>query len=343
MRTYLKVISAAIIGSALMVPAIAQAQDTTLRLEPGVAIPLGHPQTDHFNVGADGMVKLDIPVTGFLDIVPGVGVLALTDSSSFDKTGTAWMAGGGLRLKRPHDNKGSGFSAVSPWVDGDIQYVRTGDLNRMGWAVGAGAAVPTSDSRNLWFGPFVRYQSIFDGSRSGFDTTDAKVLVVGLSLEIGPKSKPVVAAPLPERLVVTTPAKVVAPPPPAPPVVEERQENLHTVVQFAVDSHKLDGTATAILDDLVSKIKAGTKVSDIVVEGHASSDGPLAHNNVLAQNRAKAVVDYMVNKGIDRSKLTAKGMGITKPVQSNKTLKERQANRRSEVVVSVVVSVKVGS
>ncbi|HVI43136.1 MAG TPA: OmpA family protein, partial [Anaerovoracaceae bacterium] len=134
---------------------------------------------------------------------------------------------------------------------------------------------------------------------------------------------------------------VVIVPVPAPTPPAEVEQTVHTVVQFAVDSYKLDATAKALLDHVASKIKSATKVSDIVVEGHASSDGPLAHNNVLAQNRAKAVVDYLVSKGIDRSKLTAHGFGITRPVESNKTKTGRVSNRRAEVIVSCTV--KVGS
>lgn len=341
MRTYLKILSSVIIGGALMVPALAQAQDLTVRLEPGVAVPLGKPQTQHFDVGADGMVKLDIPTTAWLDVVPGVGVLAVPQSSDFSKTGTAWMVGGGLRLKRPHDNKGSGLTAVSPWLDGDLQYVRTGELDRFGWAVGAGAAVPTSDSRWLWVGPFVRYQSVFDASKAGFDTTDAKVLVAGLSFEFGaPRKKAAAVLPPPPVVVVPPPPVVVAPPPPA---MEDRAQNLHAVVQFKVDSWELDAQAVSVLDDLVLKIKAGRLYSDITVQGNASSDGPLAHNKVLAQNRAKSVIDYLVAHGIDAGKMHAQNMGITNPTQSNKTLKGRQANRRSEVFVNVTISVKVGS
>lgn len=337
MKTLNKVAGFAVLAGALIVPSLAFAQQTTVRLEPGVAIPVGTPQTNHFNVGADGMVKLDLPLTPYLDVVPGVGLLALSNSDSFNKVGTAWLFGGGLRVKRSHDNHGHGLTAVSPWVDGDLQYVRTGDLNRFGWAVGAGAAVPVTESRVAWLGPFVRYQSVFSPSRAGFDTTDAKVMVVGLSLELGGgRHKKVVAPQLPPPVFVPPPV-VVMPTLPPPPV--EVDQKLTAVVQFALDSAKLDSKATATLDELVVKVHSGVKVSEITVEGHASSDGPLAHNKVLAQHRAEAVVDYLASKGLDRAKMNAHGEGISHPVASNKTKTGRVANRRSEVNLTVTVKV----
>lgn len=346
MRTLLKVISGIAIGAILSVPALASAQDLGVRGEAGVAVPLTGPQVDHFHVGGDFAIKGVIGLGSYVDVGPMVSVLAVPAANAQSSDGAAWGLGGTLRLKRPHNEKntGTGWTAVSPWVDGDLQYVRTGVLDRAAASLGVGAAFPTSDARNIWVGPYARYLDVVQDYRKGFDNTDAHVFIVGLSLELGPRvaAKQVAPPPPPPREVAKLPPP--APPPPAPPpVVEEREERLHAVVQFAVDSTKLDSTATAILDKLVEKIKSGTKVSAITVEGNASIDGPLAHNKILAAGRAKVVVDYLVAHGIDRSKLIAENMGVSNPVVSNKTLKGRQANRRSEVFVNVVISVKVGS
>lgn len=51
----------------------------------------------------------------------------------------------------------------------------------------------------------------------------------------------------------------------------------------------------------------------------------------LSQNRAKAAVDYIVSKGIDPSRMVAKGYGETQLVVKNaKTEEEHQRNRRTE-------------
>ena len=51
--------------------------------------------------------------------------------------------GGFARVKRPHDfnlNRDVGAAGISPWIDADLQYVRTGPLNRFGGAAAVGAA-----------------------------------------------------------------------------------------------------------------------------------------------------------------------------------------------------------
>lgn len=349
------------------VPAVAQAQVLkleedvtsplfTVRLEPGVAIPLSEPQSNRFNVGGDLMVKVAFGLTSYFDLGPSVGVMVLPNSSTHLETGSAWMFGGGVRMKRPRDatNKGRGFSAVSPWIDSDLQYVRTGDLNRFGWAIGLGAHVPTSEDRNLWVGPFVRYQGVVqEDNNLKLDTRDAKVLVAGLSFELGPPRKKVLVLPVrvnycPDRdddgmpdgvdrcPDVPGPVDNFGCPVNRPPSRAELQD-LKQVIQFDLDSSKLDRAATHALDLVAAKLlNKGYK--DIMVEGHASSEGPLEHNNVLATQRAQAVLKYLVSKGVPSSKLTARGFGVSKPKDSNETKAGREHNRRAEFVVSFIVS-----
>jgi outer membrane protein OmpA-like peptidoglycan-associated protein len=67
------------------------------------------------------------------------------------------------------------------------------------------------------------------------------------------------------------------------------------------------------------------------IAGHTDSRGDKASNQKLSEERAEAVVDYLVEEGIDRSRLEAKGYGERKPIASNDTKKGRQQNRRTEV------------
>jgi outer membrane protein OmpA-like peptidoglycan-associated protein len=53
----------------------------------------------------------------------------------------------------------------------------------------------------------------------------------------------------------------------------------------------------------------------------------------LSENRAKAVVKYLVDKGIDVSRLTYKGFGANEPVADNKTEEGRAQNRRTALKV----------
>src|SRR5579864_6733858 len=165
MRNFLKALSAVLVGAGLFaLPSLAQAQEISLRLEPGVAVPLTDPQDQRFGVGWAVAVKPELTLAHYLGIGPSASYMWLPSRVSGVDNGTALQLGGFARLKRPHDelNKGTGFSAASPWVDADVGYVRTQPLDRFGWSVGAGVAVPTSDSRSLWVGPFVRLNEVHE-------------------------------------------------------------------------------------------------------------------------------------------------------------------------------------
>jgi outer membrane protein OmpA-like peptidoglycan-associated protein/tetratricopeptide (TPR) repeat protein len=68
----------------------------------------------------------------------------------------------------------------------------------------------------------------------------------------------------------------------------------------------------------------------IELSGHTDNTGSATSNQQLSQDRAQAVVNYLVSKGISASRLTAKGYGSDRPVASNDTAEGRQENRRTE-------------
>ena len=83
--------------------------------------------------------------------------------------------------------------------------------------------------------------------------------------------------------------------------------------------------------DLIADIMKEFKDSDFRVEGHTDSQGSAALNQGLSDSRAKAVLDYLVSKGIAASRLTSKGYGEDTPIASNKTRAGRAKNRRVEI------------
>lgn len=68
----------------------------------------------------------------------------------------------------------------------------------------------------------------------------------------------------------------------------------------------------------------------IEVSGHTDNVGSAALNQRLSENRARAVVEFLVERGIDQQRLSFKGYGFTRPVASNDTEEGRQLNRRTE-------------
>ena len=67
------------------------------------------------------------------------------------------------------------------------------------------------------------------------------------------------------------------------------------------------------------------------IEGHTDSDGKDAMNQKLSEDRAAAVKNYLIEQGIEASRLSSKGFGESMPVDSNKTAKGKANNRRVEV------------
>lgn len=67
------------------------------------------------------------------------------------------------------------------------------------------------------------------------------------------------------------------------------------------------------------------------IYGHADSTGPTTYNQKLSERRAEAVVNYMVERGIEQERLTIKGFGESRPAAPNDTPEGRQKNRRVEL------------
>ena len=62
-----------------------------------------------------------------------------------------------------------------------------------------------------------------------------------------------------------------------------------------------------LTDDAKNTLDAISKGSNVEVEGHASSEGTIRYNKTLSENRAKAVADYLTNRGVNVSKTTGEG------------------------------------
>ncbi len=73
--------------------------------------------------------------------------------------------------------------------------------------------------------------------------------------------------------------------------------------------------------------------TDIIIVGHTDSNGSDSYNLTLSERRANAAVNYLVSRGVTRSRLRGTGRGETEPVASNDTDTGRQQNRRVEVAI----------
>jgi outer membrane protein OmpA-like peptidoglycan-associated protein/tetratricopeptide (TPR) repeat protein len=101
---------------------------------------------------------------------------------------------------------------------------------------------------------------------------------------------------------------------------------------FDVNKFELQTVSQVELEKLVQLLTDNPTIK-IEISGHTDNIGKSADNLTLSNNRAKAVVNYLVSKGIDVKRLMAKGYGASKPVADNKTEEGRAQNRRTEMKV----------
>ncbi len=98
---------------------------------------------------------------------------------------------------------------------------------------------------------------------------------------------------------------------------------------FDYDMATLRTESTTELARLVGVMKDNPSIK-IEISGHTDSKGSDVYNQKLSENRAKAVVDYLVEKGVVKGRMEYKGYGESEPVATNDTEEGMQLNRRTE-------------
>ena len=102
-------------------------------------------------------------------------------------------------------------------------------------------------------------------------------------------------------------------------------------ILFASNKFALLNTAMTKLDQVAEALKAQASDRRMVVEGHTDSQGSDRINQPLSVNRAGAVRDYLVSRGVESDKISAVGMGSSRPLLDNKNAENRagQPSRQS--------------
>ncbi len=168
----------------------------------------------------------------------------------------------------------------------------------------------------------------------GFKATSLVVLTV-LACGVGACSSVV---PFQGDATITGAAK--APPPPPPPAVAKHAKvanghiEIDEKVQFAVNADTILPASDDLLKDVADTFKEHPEIKKVEIQGHASSEGDAKRNKTLSDARAKAVMAALVARGVDASRMTAKGYGSDKPIADNKTEDGREKNRRVEFLIT---------
>ena len=104
-------------------------------------------------------------------------------------------------------------------------------------------------------------------------------------------------------------------------------------VLFETDKSMLSAGAQQKLTLIAGTIAPQAEEHDIVIEGHTDSTGSRDHNMQLSQERAQAVMNYLVSRGVPAEAISAVGIGPDRPIADNSTRDGRTENRRVELII----------
>jgi OOP family OmpA-OmpF porin len=102
-------------------------------------------------------------------------------------------------------------------------------------------------------------------------------------------------------------------------------------VQFDYKKWDVKPQFNSNLDNIENILKNNPGLN-IRIEGHTDDVGSMKYNIGLSGKRAQAIKDYLVDKGIDSSRITTKGLGYSQPIAGNETPEGRALNRRAEII-----------
>jgi len=107
-------------------------------------------------------------------------------------------------------------------------------------------------------------------------------------------------------------------------------------ILFDFDKHNIKSQAAFELDKLVALMEKYPTM-EIKVESYTDNRGSKDYNMTLSNKRAQATVQYLISKGIDKSRVTGQGFGKNKPIEdcgNNCSEAQYQKNRRSEFIIT---------
>ncbi|HNS13147.1 MAG TPA: OmpA family protein [Bacteroidia bacterium] len=102
---------------------------------------------------------------------------------------------------------------------------------------------------------------------------------------------------------------------------------------FSTNSYDINDTIKSVLEEFSDYLKKSPRLQ-VALHGHTDNVGNPEANMILSENRARTCYNFLVDQGIDKSRLSFKGFGETKPIASNATEEGKAKNRRTVFVVN---------
>ncbi len=104
-------------------------------------------------------------------------------------------------------------------------------------------------------------------------------------------------------------------------------------VLFTSGEYKLTAEAQNKLGMIAETLRPQAQKHELVVEGHTDSKGTPSSNQLLSENRARAVMEYLVTRGVPATAITSVGIGQVRPIADNASAEGRANNRRVEIII----------
>jgi outer membrane protein OmpA-like peptidoglycan-associated protein len=126
---------------------------------------------------------------------------------------------------------------------------------------------------------------------------------------------------------------LVAKPKNAQVTMTAHEVKIRTQILFKSNSADIDDRSTGLLTEITDVLQRNPQAAHVQVQGHTDNRGDSAQNLALSQQRAEAVVQWLVNAGVDAGRLEAKGFGDARPIVPNLTPGNRSQNRRVQFII----------
>ena len=318
--------------------------------------PIAAPEMPDLSVKENPNAKITLDMTQKISAVPGINVTPVKVENGNIVGGDYSIQDGdgeysdeNLTIKRNKDGSGQYINketGVTFQVDaqGSGQYLD--DKNKVSFQIGADGTGVYKDENNDVTITIDKNNSTYtkgnitienNGDGSGtYNDKDKDLLIKNdgkgkAIITLKGKTTEVEAKPL-EKNEKFPRLKMV---PPVPSVeANSLLITLDSGILFDVDKYDVRPEAKRALASLATVLKEAD-VKAFEVDGHTDSDAGDKHNQILSENRANAVKNFLASQGIT-AEITIKGYGKTRPVASNDTPEGKQKNRRVEIIIPTI-------
>ena len=337
-----------------------QVSDENEMLVPGYALgeipPIAAPEMPDLSVKENPNAKITLDMTQKISAVPGINVTPVKVENGNIVGGDYSIQDGdgeysdeNLTIKRNKDGSGQYTNKVTGVTlqvnaQGEGQYLD--EKNKISFQIGADGTGIYKDENNDTTITIGKNNSTYtqgnitienNGDGSGtYNDKDKDLLIKNdgkgkAIITLKGKTTEVEAKPL-EKNEKFPRLKMV---PPVPSVeANSLLITLDSGILFDVDKYDVRPEAKRALASLATVLKEAD-VKAFEVDGHTDSDAGDKHNQILSENRANAVKNFLTSQGIT-AEITIKGYGESRPIASNDTPEGKQKNRRVEIIIPTI-------